>query len=101
MIAYTVLAGYPPFFAERDEPDTDETVLKKIVAGQWEFHSRTWSGISDEAKDFVRSLLVRNPEARPSCQEALAHTWVADRRALAQKRAQLARQKAKASEFYL
>ena len=48
VIAYTCLAGYPPFFAERGEPDTDDTVLRKIVNGQWEFHDRTWSAISDE-----------------------------------------------------
>ena len=46
VIAYTVLAGYPPFFAEKGEPDTDDTVLRKIINGQWEFHARSGHSIN-------------------------------------------------------
>lgn len=35
-----------------------------------------WSGISPEAKDFVRRLLDKDPAKRPSAKEALQHPWL-------------------------
>lgn len=34
--------------------------------------------MSDEAKDFVRCLLQRCPDARPTAQQALEHPWLKD-----------------------
>lgn len=34
--------------------------------------------MSDEAKDFVRTLLQRCPDARPTAQQALEHPWLKD-----------------------
>jgi Ca2+-binding EF-hand superfamily protein len=40
-----------------------------------------WNGISSEGKDFVRSLLMVCPEDRLSAQQALEHSWIANKHA--------------------
>ena len=35
-----------------------------------------WDTISDDAKDFVKSLLQLNPHRRPSAEEALTSAWM-------------------------
>ena len=47
-----------------------------IVRGRYRFHSHSWARISDEAKDFVRSLMCVDPSKRVTCEEALQHPWL-------------------------
>ena len=88
VIAYILLAGYPPFYANPDEPDTDETLFKKILTGDFKFHESSWSHISPEARDFIRCLLCPDPFQRPTCEEALSHPWLNDRQSLENRSAQ-------------
>ena len=37
-------------------------------AGEFEFDSPYWDDISEEAKDFIRSLMCVNVETRLTCQ---------------------------------
>lgn len=53
------LCGYPPF------PQTNDSIaMRMIVSGTYEFHEKEWKDISDEAKEFIRALLVPNPQRR-------------------------------------
>lgn len=53
------LCGYPPF------PQTNDSIaMRMIVSGTYEFHEKEWADISDEAKEFIRALLVPNPQRR-------------------------------------
>ena len=79
VIAYILLCGYPPFYAEHDEPDTDATILKKILKCHYKFHVRSWNCVTKEAKDFIRALLDPDPLQRPTCEEALVLPWLRDR----------------------
>ena len=85
VISYILLCGYPPFFAEPDEPDTDATILRKILKCQYKFHRRSWNNITDEAKDFIAALLNPDPLKRPTCEEALLLPWLSEREALTEK----------------
>jgi len=38
--------------------------------------SELWDGISKEAKDFIRCLLVMNPTERLTADMALDHPWL-------------------------
>ena len=78
VIAYILLAGYPPFYANPDEPDTEETLFKKILTGDFKFHENSWSHISPDARDFIRCLLCPDPLQRPTADEALSHPWLND-----------------------
>mmetsp|Transcript_13575 Transcript_13575/g.20464 ORF Transcript_13575/g.20464 Transcript_13575/m.20464 type:complete len:345 (+) Transcript_13575:68-1102(+) len=70
VIAYILLAGYPPFF------DNDLAKLyRQIIDVDFEFDDEYWGDISDEATDFIDTLLVADPEDRPTASEALKHPW--------------------------
>lgn len=70
VIAYISLVGYPPFMEE------DQRVLfKKIRYGEYTFYEEDWVGISHESKDFIKQLLVVDPDRRMTASNALRHQW--------------------------
>ena len=71
VISYILLCGYPPFYG-----DTDTQIFDSVRAGRFDFPSPDWDGISDVAKDFIRSLLRIVPSERLSASQALAHPWL-------------------------
>ncbi|CAN0056045.1 unnamed protein product, partial [Sphacelaria rigidula] len=44
--------------------------------GTYQFHQDAWSSISITAKNFIKRLLVRNPQERMSAAEAQHHPWL-------------------------
>ncbi|XP_046823069.1 obscurin isoform X3 [Vespa crabro] len=70
IITYILLSGISPFRGVNDR----ET-LTKIRQGAWDFDDR-WKNISNEAKDFIRSLLVYNVDKRMNIKAALKHPWL-------------------------
>jgi len=72
IIIYILLSGRPPFFGH-----TKEEIFKIILEKELDFDSAPeWGGVSDEAKNFVRLALCKNPDKRPSCQHLLNNTWL-------------------------
>mmetsp|Transcript_29907 Transcript_29907/g.63427 ORF Transcript_29907/g.63427 Transcript_29907/m.63427 type:complete len:560 (+) Transcript_29907:267-1946(+) len=71
VITYILLCGYPPFYG-----DTDNQIFDSVRTGRFDFPSPDWDGISDEAKDFICSLLRREPSKRLSAVNALEHPWI-------------------------
>ena len=59
VIAYVLLSGFPPFFGE-----TNKETYRKILKCDYDFDEEEWKGVSEEAKDFVRRLLVLKIENR-------------------------------------
>lgn len=72
VIGYILLSGYEPFYDERG----DTYIFRKIVRGAYEFHSPWWDEVSDEAKDFIKNLLVLDPSRRFTAAKALKHPWL-------------------------
>ncbi|KTW30751.1 hypothetical protein T552_00463 [Pneumocystis carinii B80] len=71
VITYTLLCGYLPF-RSRDKDDLiQETFSANIV-----FHQKYWKNISEDAKDFIVTLLKINPSERPTAKDALKHKWL-------------------------
>lgn len=77
VIAYILLCGYPPFYDENDSE-----LFKQILKAHYEFDSPFWDEISDSAKDFIRHLMCKDPAARYSCKDAIAHPWISGNDAL-------------------
>jgi len=50
--------------------------MKKVREGQFSFDDRIWQTISENAKSFIRQLLIYNPDERPSASVALQHPWL-------------------------
>jgi calcium/calmodulin-dependent protein kinase I len=61
VITYTLLCGYSPFRSENMTDLIEECRNEKVI-----FHPRYWADVSDDAKDFIKSLLKADPRKRPS-----------------------------------
>ncbi|KAF3855038.1 hypothetical protein F7725_023093 [Dissostichus mawsoni] len=70
VIAYILLCGYPPFYDENDSK-----LFEQILKADYEFDAPYWDDISDSAKDFISSLMEKDPEKRFVCDQALEHPW--------------------------
>ncbi|KAJ3043213.1 calcium calmodulin-dependent protein kinase type 1G [Rhizophlyctis rosea] len=71
VITYILLCGYPPFY-HKDNVE----LFKQIMAGKYEFDRPWWENISDQAKDFIRHLLVVSPKNRYDARQALDHPFI-------------------------
>jgi len=73
VIVYVLLCGFCPFFDENTPK-----LFKAITAGDYSFPAPYWNEISEDAKDFIRRLLVVNPDKRMTPASALEHSWITD-----------------------
>jgi calcium-dependent protein kinase len=71
VMMYLYLAGDLPF-----PGNTEKEVYKKILNGSFDFTKAIWRTISQEAKDLINKLLVKDPKERISAQQALDHPWI-------------------------
>lgn len=73
VIVYMMLSGEPPFFGSM------QSKLQKISRCKYEMNQDVWASVSETAKEFVRALLIKDPESRPDVKGALAHRWISRR----------------------
>lgn len=71
VICYFLLCGFPPFVAEKVNE-----VFEQILNADYDFPSPYWDKISKNAKSFVSSLLVLEPDKRLDSEGALQHPWM-------------------------
>ncbi|KAK4371351.1 hypothetical protein RND71_010826 [Anisodus tanguticus] len=71
VIVYILLSGVPPFWAENEQG-----IFEQVLHGDLDFSSDPWPSISEDAKDLVRGMLVRDPKNRLTAHEVLCHRWV-------------------------
>jgi len=71
VVAFVLLWGYPPFYGQ----DAKELFVN-IYNVNYEFWEEDWDFISDEAKDFISCLLVKDPQRRMTIEEAMVHPWI-------------------------
>ena len=71
VIIFIMLGGYYPF-----RGNSEEEILKKVRYGEFKFHKKHWSGVSEAAKQLLRQLMTVNPEERISAEEALQSPWI-------------------------
>lgn len=71
IIAYILLAGYPPFYAE-----DDTALFEKIMNAEYDFDDECWDDVSDLAKDFISHLLIKDPKDRFTAEQAMKHPWL-------------------------
>uniref|UniRef100_A0A3Q2Z4Z1 Myosin, light chain kinase 5 n=1 Tax=Hippocampus comes TaxID=109280 RepID=A0A3Q2Z4Z1_HIPCM len=72
VICYILLSGESPF-----QGSSDADTLALVTAAHWEFDEESFEDITDQAKLFISSLLEKDPRQRMSCEDALAHAWMA------------------------
>mmetsp|Transcript_10586 Transcript_10586/g.23103 ORF Transcript_10586/g.23103 Transcript_10586/m.23103 type:complete len:554 (-) Transcript_10586:327-1988(-) len=71
VIVFMLLSGYPPFHGS--EKDMRVKILNGSV--DWSHKSR-WKHVSQDAVDFVKQLLVKDPGSRLDAAAALQHRWI-------------------------
>eukprot|EP01025_Chloroclados_australasicus_P037808 TRINITY_DN3866_c0_g4_i1.p1 TRINITY_DN3866_c0_g4~~TRINITY_DN3866_c0_g4_i1.p1 ORF type:complete len:632 (-),score=82.18 TRINITY_DN3866_c0_g4_i1:442-2337(-) len=77
VMAYQLLTGRMPFNDKRCPHRPSLTLIwRSILSDPIDFNKPYWHGISDDAKDFVRRLLNRDPKKRPTAKEALQHPFL-------------------------
>ncbi|NWX80409.1 MYLK2 kinase, partial [Alca torda] len=54
VITYMLLSGLSPFLG-----DNDTETLNNVLAANWYFDEETFESVSDEAKDFVSNLIIK------------------------------------------
>jgi serine/threonine protein kinase len=67
---YMLLSGRTPF-----KGATDEETVNKIVDADVQFDEQYWTGVTPEAREFIRSMLKKEASERPTADQALAHPW--------------------------
>ncbi|CAL8301334.1 unnamed protein product [Lota lota] len=72
VICFILLSGESPFQGD-NVPETHALV----TAAHYEFDQESFEDISDEARDFISSLLQKDLRNRLSCDQALDHPWMA------------------------
>ncbi|XP_063802087.1 myosin light chain kinase 3 isoform X2 [Pseudophryne corroboree] len=71
VITYMLLSGLSPFLGE-----SDAETMNYIVNCNWDFDSETFAQVSEEAKDFISRLLVKEKSGRLSAGQCLKHEWL-------------------------
>lgn len=71
IVTYILLSGYPPF-----NGSTDAEIQDSTRKGRLHFAGSAWLTKSDDAMDFVKCLLRRDPRKRFTAKEALMHPWI-------------------------
>jgi calcium/calmodulin-dependent protein kinase I len=66
VITYTLLCGYSPFRSENLQDLIEECSSAKVI-----FHERYWKDVSDDAKNFINTLLQPNPDNRATSSVSL------------------------------
>ncbi|CAF1030059.1 unnamed protein product [Adineta steineri] len=74
VICYVLLSGLSPFMGENDN-DT----YANINRANYDFDDEAFTDISDEAKDFISKLLIKNKDKRLQAKQCLAHPWLTRR----------------------
>ncbi|CAF1170993.1 unnamed protein product [Rotaria sp. Silwood1] len=74
VICYVLLSGLSPFMG-----DNDNDTYANINRANYDFDDEAFTDISDEAKDFISKLLLKNKDKRLQAKECLAHPWLTRR----------------------
>ncbi|NXK10516.1 MYLK3 kinase, partial [Herpetotheres cachinnans] len=80
VITYMLLSGLSPFLGE-----TDAETMNYVVNCSWDFDAEAFEQLSEEAKDFISRLLVKEKSCRMSATQCLKHEWLNDLPAKAKK----------------
>ncbi len=69
-ITYIMLCGQPPF-----QGQNNNEIFQKILNEEVPFDKSKWKKISNEAKNFIRECMNKNPDKRFCTEKALNHSW--------------------------
>lgn len=71
VLTYVMLTGVSPFLG-----DTKQETFLNISQVDIQYSQEEFEGISDEAINFIQSLLINNPRKRARADQCLKHAWL-------------------------
>nr|XP_033819838.1 myosin light chain kinase 2, skeletal/cardiac muscle isoform X2 [Geotrypetes seraphini] len=71
VISYVLLSGLSPFLG-----DNDTETLNNVLAAVTDFDEEPFENVSEEAKDFIMNLLIKEKSGRMSAAQCLHHPWL-------------------------
>ncbi|KAL1460185.1 hypothetical protein WDU94_012121 [Cyamophila willieti] len=71
VICYVLLSGLSPFMGE-----TDVQTMANVTIANYDFDDECFNEISEDAKDFIRKLLLKDITARMTASQSLQHPWL-------------------------
>ncbi|XP_014611049.1 PREDICTED: myosin light chain kinase, smooth muscle-like [Polistes canadensis] len=74
VICYVLLSGLSPFMG-----DTDIETMANVTIAKYDFDHEAFTDISEDAKDFIRCLLIKDKEKRATASECREHRWLLKR----------------------
>lgn len=72
VLAYVMLTGTSPFLGD-DKQHTFLNISQLNIS-----YTEDFEGVSERAVDFMKALLVREPEGRATAEDCLQHPWLAE-----------------------
>lgn len=87
------VSGLSPFVG-----DDDVQTMTNVTLGKFSFNYSSFDDVSEQAKDFIQSLLVKEGRKRLTAKQALRHPWLAD---LLQRNTELSVTKAKLKRYVI
>ena len=81
VVAHMLISGTKPFWSNKKK-----RIVEKILRSRVKFDAPEWRFISKEAKEFVSLLLQKDPDKRPTAEEAQAHAWLRNEYKLSDRR---------------
>merc|ERR1719356_1498179 len=73
VVCFILTLGYMPFAGKEQQQ------IENIKKGHYVKKDPQWKNLSENCKDFLLRLLKVDPNERMTTEQALKHTWIADR----------------------
>lgn len=80
VICYVLLSGLSPFMG-----DTDVETMANVTIAKYDFDHDAFAEISEDAKDFIRRLLIKDKEKRLTATQCQKHPWLKKKKVEASK----------------
>lgn len=78
VITFLLLSGDPPF-GGCGGPESLMQVRSNILSGKFDFEPvEVWSIVSQQARNFIRTLLITDPQKRPTARSAQKQQWLTE-----------------------
>uniref|UniRef100_A0A6M2DZR5 Putative serine/threonine kinase n=1 Tax=Xenopsylla cheopis TaxID=163159 RepID=A0A6M2DZR5_XENCH len=71
VICYVLLSGLSPFMG-----DNDAETFANVTRAEFDFDDAAFESVSQDARDFVSSLLIKQLEKRASPEDCLNSPWL-------------------------
>jgi calcium-dependent protein kinase len=73
VVLYILLSGMVPF-----PGDSHKEIIENVLSGEYHYNYEPFKYISEQAKDLISKLLIKNVDKRLSADKAYNHPWVAN-----------------------